>query len=51
MDVNQTSYVDRFAIYTNIKPLYCISETNIILYVNDGSIFKNEQKINKNKKE
>ena len=31
---------DHFAIYTNSEPLYCASETNIILYVNYISIKK-----------
>lgn len=30
MDVNQTYWGDYFAIYTNIKLLYCTSETNIV---------------------
>ena len=45
MDVNQTYCGDHFTIYINIKSLYCIPETNIILYVNYISI-KKEIKLN-----
>ena len=40
MDVNQTYCGDHFTIYTNIKSLCCIPETNIMLYVNYTSILK-----------
>ena len=33
MDVNQT-YGNHFAIYINIKSLYCIPEGHIMLYLN-----------------
>lgn len=36
MHVNWTC--DYFLMYTNIKPLYCIPETNIMLYANQTSI-------------
>ena len=41
-DVNQTFGGDHCDIYTNIKSLYCTSETNTILDVNYTSI-KNKQ--------
>lgn len=40
MDVNQTHSGDHFAMYTNIESLYCIPETDIMLYVNCISIKK-----------
>ena len=37
---SSSSSRDRFAIYTNSEPLYCTSETTVILYVNYVSIKK-----------
>ena len=37
-DVNQTYGDDHFAIYTNIKPLCCTPNINIMLYVNYAAI-------------
>ena len=42
MDVNQTSYSDHFAVYTNNKSLCCVPETNTISYFNYTSIKKRE---------
>ena len=39
MDVNYTGWLNRFAIYTNIKLLCCTPKTNI-MYVNYISIKK-----------
>lgn len=39
IDVNYT-YSDYFVMYTNIKPLCCTPESNIILFVNYTSIKK-----------
>ena len=39
-DVNQTYCNDRFTIYTNIKPLCCIPETDIMIYINYNSVQK-----------
>ena len=36
--VNQTYGDDHFAIYTNIKPLCCTPDINIMLYVNYAAI-------------
>ena len=41
MNVNQTYCGDHFAIYTNIKSLYCTPETNVMLYV---KLFLNKSK-------
>ena len=38
MDVNQTHGSTHFTIYTNTESLCCISEANIVLYVNYTSI-------------
>ena len=45
MDVSQIYNVDYFAIYTNIKSIYGIPETDIKLYVNYIYIFKTFVKI------
>ena len=45
MDVNQTYCGDHFTMYTNIEPLCCAPETNIMLYVNDTSKKKCNKKI------
>lgn len=37
-DTNQTYHGDHFAIYTNIKPLCCMPETNIMLHINHTSV-------------
>lgn len=41
MDINWTYCGGYFAIYTNIKSLCHSPKTNITLYVNDISVFKN----------
>ena len=53
MDVNQACWGDHFAIYTIIKSLCCIPETNIILHVNCTLAKKRNKHIQmeKNKKE
>ena len=38
---------DHFAIYANIKSLYCTSETNIMLYVNYIPQFENKYRLEK----
>ena len=38
VDVNQTYCDGHFTIYTNMKSLYCIPETNVVFYVNYTSI-------------
>ena len=51
MDINQTYCGDHFVIYTNTESLYCIPETNIMLYVNYTSMKKTKRKmLFKNKK-
>ena len=41
---NQTYCGDQFPIYTNIKSIYYVPETNIILGANFTSIFQKLQK-------
>lgn len=41
-DVNRNywyQYGDAFAMYSNNESLYCVQETNTMLYVNETSIF------------
>lgn len=45
MDVNYTYCPNHFAVYTNIEPLHCTPETNV-MYVNYTLVFFKKQ--NKN---
>lgn len=42
-NVNWTYRGDHFAVYTNIKSLYCKLETNIMLYAHSFSILKKQK--------
>lgn len=44
-DINWTYYSDHLAIHINIKSLFCILETSLMLYINYTSINKPTNKI------
>ena len=44
-DINWTYYSDHLAIHINIKSLFCILETRLMLYINYTSINKSTNKI------